>query len=355
MPNASRAFHSARRRREVDADGPARDERRALEHAHQRSLGQELAVAVRAAKPIARRALDAVVAREAAGHERRPDRRGLGGPQRGERTVGAPPREARERGSVRRAGDRHVRGREPVDADQDDATGGAARVELHRNGRRGRRELRPQGQGHGQSRRRGQDHERRRQGPVVTREEGQVEADRQEDERSTRDHDRGGGEGAQRLDRDRVAIAEQVEPVERGRDREGDEGERGEERAARRSRGGTGAASSARGWRRRATSARASVPPAAQGRKRDTNSARASRRSASPGFRKSVSVHERDRRERGGEAALPRVFRSTVRGVSDSRRRRRSPAGVGYHPLRCPRTATRPSSRARRSAGPTSS
>ena len=214
-------------------DGPARGERHALERPHQGPLGQQDPLAVRAAKPVAGRAQDAVVAREAPGHEGRPDRGALGGPQRRERTEGAPPREADEGGNVPVAGDRHVRGREAVDADHDDATGGTAGVELHRNGRRGRRELRPEGQRHRERRRRGQDRERRRQGPVVAREEGQVEADRQEDGRGTRHHDRGDGERAQRLEGQGVAVGEEVVPVERGRDREGQEGERGEEGAAR--------------------------------------------------------------------------------------------------------------------------
>ena len=110
-------------------------------------------------------------------------------PERRERTEGAPPREADEGGNVPVGGDRHVRGREPVDADHDDATGGAAGVELHRNRRRGRRELRPEGQRHRERRRRGQDR-RRRQGPIVTREQDEVEADRQEDGRGARHHER---------------------------------------------------------------------------------------------------------------------------------------------------------------------
>ena len=226
-----------------------------------------------------------MVAREAPGHEGRPDRGALGRPQRRERTEGAPPREADEGGNVPVGGDRHVRGREPVDADHDDATGGTAGVELHRNRRRGRRELRPEGQRHGERRRRGQDGERRRQRPVATREEDEVEADRQEDGRGTRHHDarrrraraacRGAGRGGRR-----GGCASRARPRPPG------PGTR-----ARRRRGGPAITGrNGRGHQRTAvaapaTSERASVPPAAQGRKRHRTSAPTSRRSDRPGFR----------------------------------------------------------------------
>jgi hypothetical protein len=177
-----------------------------------------------------------VIARKAPGHQRGPERRRLGGPQRRERAQ--PARQTREYRGARRLR-RHVAHAEAVDPDDEDPARRLCRVEPHRHRLAQRRGLRPQGERQRDRRSRREDGQDTREWAIALRVEPQIQADRDEHRGGCAHHHGRKRQGPQRLDRQRVAVGEQVGRVEPGQERErherehAQEGTLGDHRAAR--------------------------------------------------------------------------------------------------------------------------
>ena len=172
IPKALRISQRARRLREAAVTGervtrPARS--RAPTSA---PLGSSSKTSCEPAQAIGGEALDPVVAREAAGHDRGPDRRTLRRPQRGQRPVGSPPQGLGE-GGQRAPGDpvAHLVRPDPVDADEHDPPRRLDALRGQRHGRRRRGPRRAQGQRHDHRGGGGQHHEGRGRRAPAQREE----------------------------------------------------------------------------------------------------------------------------------------------------------------------------------------
>jgi len=163
----------------------------------------------------------------------------IGGASVGRRVARAPeaPHEPRQRRQVA-AGDSVLDEgrREPVDADQGDPPPRGDLVDgdgLHWGGWRWGR---PHRERDHQGGRRGHHGEGRRERADAPWKEQRVHRDREEDQEGDGRDGRRSGQGPQRVDRDRVAVAEQVEGIDRGGSSRLDQQERAQPRPARKKR-----------------------------------------------------------------------------------------------------------------------